>query len=577
MQRRRFLKLSAASASAVLFSRLTHAAAGATLSNAAAARGAGHATGSGGLISTVINDPDEVWAQSGDEWYRLEAGKGGLFSYKDIDVMIRSNGNARGVYVSSPTRPLSAVRLKWKHSMAAATQLLGDQWERSYGDLQWKTDMAGVRNPWYVILYDGVQTACFGVKTGANSLCWWGLSSDSLELTADTRSGGNGVLLGNRTLHAADIVTTDGRAGENPFHTDHRFCGMMCEKPRLARQPIYGINDWYFAYGNNSFDLIKKTTAMMAELVTDTNNKPFSVVDAGWATYSPLLPGDGGWNDDFSRPNDKFRDMHLLGDEIRKLGMRPGLWMRPLCARHDEKASLLAPKIPGRDDPKQPVLDPTIPENIERIKHNFEVYRQWGFEMVKHDYSTYDITGRWGSGMKDGATTPGWNFNDRSRTTAEIILDLYRAIREAAGDGIYVIGCNTMSHLSAGLFEMCRIGDDTSGREWDRTRKMGVNTLAFRLPQHNAFYAVDGDCVGLTLDITWARNKQWLELLAGSGAPLFISAQPEALGEEQKMAVKQAFARAAIVQPLGEPLDWMTNLQPAKWRLNGQVVSFDWT
>jgi alpha-galactosidase len=178
--------------------------------------------------------------------------------------------------------------------------------------------------------------------------------------------------------------------------------------------------------------------------------------------------------------------------------------------------------------------------------------------------------------MKDSITAPNWNYNDRSKTTAEIILDLYRDIREAAGDGIYVIGCNTMSHLSAGIFEMCRIGDDTSGNEWERTRKMGVNTLAFRLPQHNKFYAVDGDCVGITTKIAWGRNKQWLELLAKSGAPLFVSGQPEAMGAEQKTAVKKAFASAAKVLPLGEPLDWMETMLPQKWKLDGTVVDFDW-
>ncbi|MDB5012693.1 MAG: hypothetical protein JWQ25_895 [Daejeonella sp.] len=555
MQRRNFIKLSATAATAILFSRLTYAASPEV---------------------TLMNVPDEVWAQSGDEWFKLTALNGNKFGFKDVEVVIKAKQNSRSVYVTSPTQQLNAVRLKWKHNVPSSSRFLGDHWERSYGDLQWKTKTENVKNPWYVLIYDVKKTACFGVKTGANTICWWGLSSDSLELTLDTHSGGNGVLLGNRTLHAADIITMDGKLGETPFETSHRFCGMMCEKPRLPKQPIYGINDWYFAYGKNNFDLIKKTTAMMAEQVTNTHNRPFSVIDAGWATYSPLLPGDGGWNDDFSKPNDKFKDMHLLGDEIKKLGMRPGLWMRPLCARHDEKASLLAPKIPGRDNPKNPVLDPTIPENIERIKRNFDFYKQWGYEMVKHDFSTYDITGRWGFDMKDSITSPNWNFNDRSKTTAEIILDLYRAIREAAGDGIYVIGCNTLSHLSAGIFELCRIGDDTSGRDWGRTVKMGINTLAFRLPQHNKFYAADGDCVGLTTEIFWERNKKWLQLLAESGAPLFISAQPEALGEAQKTAIKQAFAQAARAQPLGEPLDWMNTTAPEKWKLNNRVVDFDW-
>jgi alpha-galactosidase len=532
MQRRHFLKLSATTTAAVLFSRLTYATS---------------------THSTAINAPDEVWAQSGDEWFKLQGSNGSSFIYKDISVVIKANGNAKGVYVMSPTQQLNAVRIKWKHNTSPQAKFLGDHWERSYGDLQWKTDGAGVKNPWYLIISDGKQTGCFGVKTGANSICWWALSADSLELNLDTHSGGNGVMLGSRQLHAADITTHEGKNGEPAFQVTHRFCGMMCEKPRLPKQPVYGINDWYFAYGNNSAELIRKTTGMMAELVTDTNNRPFSVIDAGWATYSPLLPGDGGWNDDFSKPNDKFKDMKLLGDEIKQMGMRPGLWMRPLCAKHDEKASLLAPKIPGRDDPRNPVLDPTIPENIERIKHNYAVYQQWGYEMVKHDFSTYDITGRWGFDMKGSITSPGWNFQDRSKTTAEIINNLYAAIREAAGS-MYVIGCNTMSHLSAGVFELCRIGDDTSGHEWARTRKMGVNTLAFRLPQHNTFYAVDGDCVGLTKDIAWEKNKQWLQLLAESGAPLFISAQPEALGAEQKAAVKL----------------------PTKWKLNNREVDFNW-
>ena len=195
--------------------------------------------------------------------------------------------------------------------------------------------------------------------------------------------------------------------------------------------------------------------------------------------------------------------------------------------------------------------------------------------MVKHDFSTFDILGRWGMDMKDELTTPGWQFHDNSKTTAEIILNLYRSIREAAGN-MYLIGCNTVSHLSAGIFEMQRIGDDTSGEEWARTKKMGVNTLGFRLVQHNKFYAVDGDCVGVTTKVPWDKNKQWMRLLAESSAPLIISVQPDALGEEQKAFIKQCFTKASNPQPIGEPLDWLTEQWPQKWKLDGKVVNFDW-
>jgi alpha-galactosidase len=350
----------------------------------------------------------------------------------------------------------------------------------------------------------------------------------------------------------------------------------MCDKARLPKQPVYGINDWYYSYGNNSPELILQQTKLISGLIPDYGNKPFSVVDAGWAKYAPKLPGDCCWQDDFSRPNEKFKDMRVLADQIKAIGMRPGLWMRPLCAKSTDSQNLLLPRITGRENPLNPILDPTIPENMERVKNNIRIYKSWGFEMVKHDFSTFDITGKWGFQMSDQLTAENWRFYDNSKTTAEIINHLYRSIREAAGE-MYLIGCNTMSHLSAGLFELNRVGDDTSGKEWDRTRKMGVNTLAFRMCQHKVFYLADGDCVGLTRQVPWEKNMEWMQLLAESGTPLFISAQPDALEQSQKAFIKKCFASAAKPQPTGEPLDWMEENMPKKWKLNNRVVEFDWS
>ena len=139
-----------------------------------------------------------------------------------------------------------------------------------------------------------------------------------------------------------------------------------------------------------------------------------------------------------------------------------------------------------------------------------------------------------------------------------------------------LIGCNTMSHLSAGIFELNRIGDDTSGKDWSRTRKMGVNTLGFRMIQHKNFYEADGDCVGLTKNVPWEKNKLWMQLLAESSTPLFISAEKDALGSAQKEFIKTCFLSASKNQEVGEPLDWLTTSLPAKWKLNGEVKEFNW-
>ena len=168
------------------------------------------------------------------------------------------------------------------------------------------------------------------------------------------------------------------------------------------------------------------------------------------------------------------------------------------------------------------------------------------------------------------------SFYDKTKTSAEIVLDFYRLIKETAGD-MYIIGCNTFSHLIAGLAEMNRVGDDTSGHNWDRTRAYGVNSLAFRLPQHNAFYAIDADCVGFEKNIIdWKFNGQFADLLAKSGTPFFISSPNGILSDEEIKGMKAAFARFIEQKDTIEPLDWEYNDHPRIWKVNGEVEEYEW-
>ena len=132
----------------------------------------------------------------------------------------------------------------------------------------------------------------------------------------------------------------------------------------------------------------------------------------------------------------------------------------------------------------------------------------WGFELIKHDFSTFDAVGFWGFQRHDAFARDNWNYFDRTKTTAEVILALYETIYEAANGRALILGCNVIGHLAAGLVHLNRTGDDTSGREWHRMVKYGVNALAFRLLHHAAFYESDADCVGIMGLIDWRYNKQ---------------------------------------------------------------------
>jgi alpha-galactosidase len=132
-----------------------------------------------------------------------------------------------------------------------------------------------------------------------------------------------------------------------------------------------------------------------------------------------------------------------------------------------------------------------------------------------------------------------------------------------------------MGHLSVGLFDASRTGDDVSGKEWERTRRTGLNTLAFRMPQHKIFYSVDADCVALTPDVPWSMSRQWLEVVAKSGSVLLVSPDPRAIGKEQQSALREAFERC-IQRPSSEPLDWIETRTPHAWRSSVGPDTYNW-
>ena len=526
-------------------------------------------------MEETLSYPDEVYAQVDNNLVKL-TGNSGRWTFGNLVVELTRNTTGLSVEIQSPKHSLSSVSLHWKISTDTSSFFLNDHWERTYGDVSWHKFQNEEIFPWYFMENNKDKTNGFGVKTGAHAFCSWMVSDTKLKLNLDTKSGGNGVMPGSRKLNAAEIVTIQGNTSETPYQTTRRFTKIMCAGPRMPQQPVYGINDWYFSYGNNSEKLIMEHTALMSPMAEGLNNRPFSVIDAGWFINSSLSPNDCCWGDNMNTPDENFGDMGKLAEKIKSKGMRPGIWTRPLCGSEHESQNLMLPLIKGREKNK-PVLDPTIPENLDKISRYFKLYTDWGYDLVKFDFTSFDIFGRWGFEMIKNReiTEPGWGMHARDKTNAEIVLELYKTIRESAGN-TYIIGCNTISHLSAGLFELNRIGDDTSGNEWERTRKMGVNTLAFRGLTHGTFYAADSDCVGLTKKVDWEKNRQWMELVAKSGTPLFISAQPEATGTSQKQSIKECFRISSSEIPLGEPLDWMENSIPKVWKLNGKIETFNW-
>ena len=516
------------------------------------------------LPPSVLTDrPELVRAFVGDDaTLQNLQGSTDRWSGGGVEVHLTQSEQAVRLTLTAPSTPIHRIHFRWAVTIPEKAVVLSDAWERSYGDLAWLPLQAERVLPWYFVAQTEHNCTGFGVKTGAGAFAFWQADTEGISLWLDVRNGGGGTLVGDRVLELATIVTA---SGDDSWNTTQSLCAAMMSGKQIASHrgkypvnAIYGSNDWYYAYGRNNQQGILRDAALMRELAPASGPWPFTVVDDGYQDTS------------------RFPSLPRLAEEIRKLEVGPGIWIRPTRAGKGASASLLLPKAHWASNTDEPAYDPTIPEARSLILRVVQEACAWGFDFIKHDFTTYELLGQWGSTMGANPTRPGWSFHKRSHTNAEILQTLYRDIRQAAGEDRLILGCNTVGHLSAGIFDAQRTGDDVSGRVWDRTRRMGVNTLAFRLPQHGRFFAVDADCIPITPDVPWKLTQHWLEAVAASGSVLLVSPDPQSMGNEQKQAVRQAFADCVSV-PSCQPLDWIESRTPSKWESKkGGVMNWDW-
>ena len=167
----------------------------------------------------VLSQPDIVVVHAGDlDGSRVELSRSG--------TTWTGSGSATGtlthfvpgerqstIFLESPAIPIQRVHLRWQCRVPSAVRVLGDAWERSYGDLQWMPLQAERPLPWYALIHLQERTAGVGVKTGTASFAFWQIDPSGISLWLDVRNGSNGVRLGNRKLEIATIVEYTGDGG----------------------------------------------------------------------------------------------------------------------------------------------------------------------------------------------------------------------------------------------------------------------------------------------------------------------------------------------------------------------------
>lgn len=482
------------------------------------------------------------------------------YNLDDINVKLNQDNEHLAIFLTAQTSKVKWIKLRWNNlSWDKNIRFLGDAWERGYGDMEWKGMNPNRFMPWYFCAKSEAKSVCYGVKVRPSAMCFWQVDSLGMTLFLDVRCGGSGVNLKGRVIKLADVIACEMRDCTS-FEAMQEFCGQMCEDPILPKYPVYGSNNWYYAYGKSSESEILADCDYILNLTKDIENKPYMVIDDCWQEHHRLNEYNGG---PWTKGNEKFPDMKALAEKLVQKGVRPGIWVR-LLLNEDENI-----KNEWRLSHNN-CIDPTNPEALNYIKEDIKRICNWGYTLIKHDFSTFDLFGKWGFQMSPLVTDDGWHFYDDSLTSAEVVKLLYKAILdasvEASNGELLILGCNTIGHLGAGYMHINRTGDDTSGVDWERTRFMGVNTLAFRLPQHGKFYEIDADCVDIDGGISWSMNKQWADVLAQSGTPLFISVRPNILDETEKQELHEILKVASKQEHHVIPVDWEETTCPEHWQ-----------
>lgn len=341
----------------------------------------------------------------------------------------------------------------------------------------------------------------------------------------------------------------------------------MCDRPIEVKRPVFGVNNWYWAYGNINYESVMEEAGQLAELASDAVLSPYLVIDDGWQPFRMNnnwgTYNGGPWNSSDSC----FPDMEKTASDIESHGCIPGLWFRPLLTMKHLPSEMILQRPGAAPHSFGQIMDPSHPEVLREVFSDAGLISGWGYKLIKHDYSTMDIT---------GAVTAqdGWNFYDRTKTTAQIAKSLYEAIQNGAKDAI-VIGCNTYSHLTAGIHGVYRTGADTSGRNWEYTRRHGVNAF-MRLPQNGIFYNTDPDCACFTAKVSSELNIRFLELCAITGSTTFASITPGILDDEEKRRVREIFRIASLGGNYAEPIDWMNTGCPSRFIYKNTECTYDW-
>ena len=297
-----------------------------------------------------------------------------------------------------------------------------------------------------------------------------------------------------------------------------------------------------------------------------------------------VLQIDDKWqisNRDFTshRPDGPYPGgMKPTADKIRAAGMTAGIWFipfgwdheRPVFEDHDDwfvhRETGEVYEVYWAGD----CLDMTHPEAREFLREIVSrITREWGYKYIK-------IDGLWtGLAAKILYPEPTYGddnlgdavFHNPNKTNIEAYRDGLKLVREAAGDDVFILGCNIAQNMrtlgaSFGLVDGMRVGRDIGAalEQIKPCAEMG-SRLYFL---HNRVWYNDPDCLMLRPPLTLDQARAWGSWIAVSGQLNLVSEWLPRLPSERLDVVKRSMPNHGLC---GRPVDLFERNLPQVWRL----------
>lgn len=339
-----------------------------------------------------------------------------------------------------------------------------------------------------------------------------------------------------------------------------------------SQAPIpVGWCSWYHFYTKINEAVIESNLDAVVDLQPDLP-LPLFQIDDGFETY----PGD--W---FDFVPGFPEGLSSLARKARRAGLTPGLWLAPFIVHPRSRLVREHPDWLLRDKKGRRVtagfvwnrftyaLDLTHPAALAYTRQVIRTaVEDWGFTYLKLDFLY--------AAALDG------QYQDPTKTRAQVMRMGLEALREAAGPQVTLLGCGCPLGSGLGLFEAMRISADVSGY-WAPhfppvsfilrnepnmpAARNAIQNILSRAFLHRRWWVNDPDCllVRPDTDLTLAEVRTLATAISMTGGSLLLSDDLPALPNDR---LRLAQVLLPLIGQRAQVIDWMDRYTPSLLRLD---------